>query len=73
MAGHHKEQEREKEKVQEKEQGRSINGPEVQHCRGIVREGGGHLIRRSNNIKQYTVSKAVATLAKKKPKVPFML
>ena len=31
-----------------------------------------HFIR-SNNIKQYTVSKAVDTLAKKKPRVPFML
>ena len=57
----------------------AIKGPEVQHCRGIVREamrvgeGAGNFIRRSNNIKQYTVSKAVDTLAKKKPKVPFML
>ena len=57
----------------------AINGPEVQHCRGIVREamrvgeGGGHFIRRSNNIMQYAVSKPVDTLAKKKPKVPFML
>ena len=56
----------------------AINGPEVQHCQSIVREamrvgeGGGHFIR-SNNIKQYTVSKAVDTLAKKKPRVPFML
>ena len=57
----------------------AINGPAVQHCRGIVREamrvgeGGGNFIRRSNNIKQYTVSKAVYTLTKKKPRVPFML
>ena len=57
----------------------AINGPEVQHCRGIVREamrvgeGGGHFIRRSNNIKQYTVSKPIDTLDKKKPRVPFML
>ena len=55
----------------------AINGPEVQHCRGIVREamrvGGGQFIRRSNNIKQYAISKAVDTLAKKKPRVLFML
>ena len=57
----------------------AINGQEVQHCRGIVMEamrvgeGGGHFIRRSINTKRYTVSKAVDTLAKKKPRVPFML
>ena len=57
----------------------SIDVWPVQHCRGIVREamrmgeGGGNFIRRSNNIKQYAISKAVDTLAKKEPKVPFML
>ena len=58
MAGQHKEQEKEQ---------------EVQQCRGIVREatkvgeGGGHFIRRSNNIKQHAVSKAVDTKKKQGP------
>ena len=57
----------------------AINGPEVVHCEGIVREairvgeGGGHFIRRGGNIKSYGVSKAVDSLVKKPPKVPFML
>ena len=57
----------------------AINGPEVQHCRGIVREamrvgeGGGNFIRRSSNIIPYTVSQAVDNLVKKNPRVPMML
>jgi hypothetical protein len=57
----------------------AVNGPEVPHCEGIVKEairegeGGGHFIRRSENIKSYSVSKAVDTLANKPAKVPFML
>ena len=38
-----------------------------------VGEGGGHFIRRGGNIKSYGVSKAVDSLVKKPPKVPFML
>ena len=57
----------------------SVNGPDVAHCSGIVKqairegEGGGHFIRRSDNIKTYQVSKAVDKLVKKTPKVPFLL
>ena len=65
----------------------AINGPEVVHCDTVVREGlkaywakarragvgDGHWIRRSDKIKSYTVSKAVDTLTKKKPSVPFMV
>ena len=56
----------------------AINGPEVQHCKGIVREamrvreGGGNFIRRSSNIIPYTVSQAVDNLVKKNPRVPMM-
>jgi len=38
-----------------------------------VGEGGGHFIRRGGKIKTYGVSKAVDSLLKKPPKVPFML
>ena len=37
----------------------AVNGPDVVHCKGIVKEaieegeGGGHFIRRSQNIKTY--------------------
>lgn len=65
----------------------AINGPEVVHCDTVVREGlkaywskarragygEGHWIRRSDNIQSYTVSKAVDTLTKRKPSVPFMV
>ena len=57
----------------------AINGPEVVHYEGIVREAirvgeeGGHSIRRRGKLKIYGVSKAVDSLVKKPPKVPFML
>ena len=57
----------------------AVNGPEVVHCEGIVKEaikeglGGGHFIRRSQNIKTYKVSKAVDSLVNKPAKVPFMV
>ena len=57
----------------------AVNGPDVAHCSGIVKqairegEGGGHFICRSDNIKNYLVSKVVDKLVKKLPKVPFLL
>ena len=56
----------------------AVNGPDVVHCEGIVKEaikegeGGGHFIRRSQNIKTYQVSKAVDALVNKPVNVPFM-
>ena len=49
----------------------ALNGPEVVHCEGVVKEamrvgeGGGHFIRRSQDIKSYTVSKAVDSIVSK--------
>jgi hypothetical protein len=56
----------------------AVNGPDVVHCEGIVKEaikegeGGGHFIRRSQKIKTYQVSKAVDSLVNKPLNVPFM-
>ena len=56
----------------------AVNGPDVAHCEGIVKEaikegeGGGHFIRCSQNIKTHQVSKAVDTLVAKPLNVPFM-
>jgi hypothetical protein len=54
----------------------AINGPEVAHCEGIVREAVVEVdvsfIRRDSNIKSYDVSKAVDTLVNKQAKVPFL-
>ena len=56
----------------------AVNGPDVVHCEGIVKEaikegeGGGHFIRCSQNIKTHQVSKAVDTLVAKPLNVPFM-
>ena len=53
----------------------AINGREVVHCEGNVRElikveeGGGHVIRRGGNMKTYWDFKAVDSLVKKPPKV----
>jgi hypothetical protein len=57
----------------------ALNGPEVVHCEGVVKEairvgeGGGHFIRRSENIKSYNVSKAVDSIVSKTPKLSFMM
>jgi hypothetical protein len=64
----------------------AINGPEVVHCDPVVKEAlskywarsrsngdtQGHWVRKSEHIKCYTVSKAVDSIVKKKPKVPLM-
>ena len=62
----------------------AINGPTVVHCDSVVaealdsywaaarREGGGHFIRRSEDVRSYRVSKAVDTLVNKPPAVLFM-
>ena len=64
----------------------AINGPEVVHCDGVVKEGmamywanskmtgnrEGHWVRRSEDIKCYTTSKAVDSIVHKKPKFPAM-
>ena len=56
----------------------AINGPEVVHSEGIIREalligGHNHFIRRSENVKDWVVSKAVDSLTKKAARVPFLL
>ena len=57
----------------------ALNGPKVVHCEGVVkeamrvREGGGHFIRQSQNIKSYTVSKAVDSIVIKTAKLSFMM
>ena len=55
----------------------AINGPEIAHCEGIVREAvvgvDVSFIRRDSNIKSYDVSKAVDTIVNKPAKVPFLL
>ena len=65
----------------------ALNGPEVAHCSGIVKEAmksywedskdeknrKGHFIRRSENIISYTVSEAVDSIVKKPVKAPFLL
>ena len=62
----------------------AINGPEVVHCDSMVKEAiamywssskmtgnrEGHWVRRSNNIKCYTVSKAVDSIVTKDPRIP---
>ena len=62
----------------------AINGPTVVNCDSVVaesldsywaaakREGGGHFIRRSENVKSYVVSQAVDNLVKKPHNVMFM-
>ena len=64
----------------------AINGPEVVYCDSVVLEAlklyweksklagnrDGHYIRRSQNIKDWFISKAVDSLKKKSPKIPFM-
>jgi hypothetical protein len=53
----------------------AINGPEVAHCEGIVREAVVEVdvsfIRRDSNIKSYDVSKAVDTLLNKQARCHF--
>ena len=65
----------------------AVNGPEMAHCTGVVRdamasywsssklEGNrrGHFVRRSEKIKSYTVSETVDSIVNTAPKVPFML
>ena len=57
----------------------ALNGPEVVHCEGVVkeammiREGGSHFIRRSQDIKSYTTSKAVDSIVSKTAKLLFMI
>ena len=55
----------------------AINGPEVPHSEGIVKEAVVEVdvsfIRRDSNIKTYDVSKAVDTLVNKPAKVPFLV
>ena len=62
----------------------AINGPEVVHCDSVVKEAiamywssskmtanrEGHWVRRSNNIKCYTVSKAMDSIVTKEPRIP---
>ena len=64
----------------------AINGPDVVHCDLLVKESiadywrqflrvgdrGGHFVRRSDNVINWTVSKAIDTLVKKAPKLPFL-
>ena len=64
----------------------SINGPKVAHCASVVqaahteywsrakrsKERDGHFLRRSEQIKQYTVSKVIDNMRSEKPKLPFM-
>ena len=64
----------------------AINGPEVVHCDPLVKESmeeywrqflragdrGGHFVRRRNDVKNWTVSKAVDALAKEPPRLSFM-
>ena len=64
----------------------AINGPEINHCDSLVKEAmsdywrkfvrkgdrQGHFVRRGDNIASWTVSKAVDTVAKKPPRLPFM-
>ena len=54
-----------------------INGPEIAHCQGIVKEAvvgvDVSFIRRDSNIKSDDVSKAVDTIVNKPAKVPFLL
>ena len=59
----------------------AINGPTVVNCDSVVaealdsywaaarREGGGHFIRRSEDVRSYRVSKAVDTLVNNPPAV----
>ena len=65
----------------------ALNGPEMANCTGVVREAMvsywgssrrssarmGHFVRRSKDIKSYTVSETVDRIVKIAPKVPFLL
>ena len=61
----------------DKEMWVAINGPDIAHCEGIVKEAVVEVdvsfIRRDSNIKSYDVSKAVDTVVNKPAKVPFLL
>ena len=64
----------------------AINGPEVVHCDSVVKEAlamywsaskmagnrEGHWVRRSQNIKCYTVSMAVDSIVRKEPRFSIM-